>query len=634
LRDQQQSKTAYFLNSEKSPSGEALSSLIKESQQRPQKNNSNSKASEQQSLRPKLQNQRFGGNSGGGGDAVLLESGKIVLLDFYETLDRYNFNPVTPSGSNLDEKVESLLVRLSKTDFVRAQLYRNWYRSFFLETGLLANKKAANLADEGGAFICTNCEVFQMVIQKDIDPPISPFRYYIVEGVWNQLSLDQQAYTVIHELLLRELRESGPRRTTEEIRYFNALLISDSLKNLSSEEYRQLLVRFGFLFQTNKWGYLDIIRHNFDAEKLIADFDFGTYQVGPFQIPVFYSYVNFEGVRFAWGREVWTECQKDDCFTYVLNRSAQYAHTQLANDFKVFKDKGFHISGFVVKHIAGDTTGWSEILILGDFLKNDSGDSALYALSRLGTFQLHQLQPWDEDLPFLPDYMKYTSQENSKAKLLDNAIYSFQNRFAGFQMTLNRAKQRLTLTTCQGNRPQGADFLNFFLGLNEGDPLRPCSGPGMFVELTSTGVSFQKIISQYAENHTGYRSQNYFLKFSMESIVVTNTRHEDWGNLEIQTGNPYENIQGSYRYHPSENSEDFKSVPFNIECDGTKNILLSFRYGYHPFLVSCTLAKDSKIPVTVNVKQGLFGLGGTSVELQLKTFKRGQLINFRKNGLN
>ncbi|MFN8789819.1 MAG: hypothetical protein ACK5Y2_00005 [Bdellovibrionales bacterium] len=536
LRDQRMSKTATFLNTERSSSGEALVTLIRKNQQRLKDEGTNKKQLERQTSRQERRSIPLGGNSGGGGDAVLLESGQVVHLDFYETLDRYQLTPITPSGSNLDEMVASLLERLAKRDSVRAQLYRNWYRTFFAETGMLSNKKAANLADEGGTFICAHCEVFQLVIQKEIDPPISPHRYYIVEDVWNQMSLDQQAYTVIHELLLRELRASGPKRITEEIRYFNALLISDSFKELTREDYQNLLVRFGFLFQTNQWGYLDIFYR--DTKARLAAMDFGTYEIGPFEIPVFNSPVGRGGFHLEWGREVWTDCEKQDCFTYVLNRSAELAGSQLGETFEVFKGDGLPILGFVVKHKAGEPTNWSKVLILGGEARGEwaSDLRALHALEAAGLSGGRNEGAFKKDFA---DRMRAEPMESSKAWIIDSAIGGFVGNLAKYQMTLHRAEQSLTMAVCAGGLTTGADFLNFFLGLSDEDPLRPCARSGTLVELTSTGAQFRKIISQNAEVISG---QNYLISFTMNSIVITESRHSS-NMFGVQTGKTSESIQ-------------------------------------------------------------------------------------------
>jgi|GEM_PF-3115284 len=229
-----------------------------------------------------------GHDRGNGGDALICKNpqGKITsahFFDLYEAQEKFDMTLVPPTGATLNEKVLNLLDRVSVNDPMRALILKHWFKSFEKESRFKSGITLVDVPDTGDAFWPQGCELAQLVVQTDLDLPLNPYRYAFSQDIWALLDDNNKAATIVHELLWREGRENG-HRTSAAIRYFNGLFQSDGFKNISANDYEELLQKLRLRVRGTKHGFP------------IGTFDGLEFTVGPVSFKV-NSNIN---VKFSW----------------------------------------------------------------------------------------------------------------------------------------------------------------------------------------------------------------------------------------------------------------------------------------------------------------------------------------------
>lgn len=185
-----------------------------------------------------------------GGDVIFCSSKAPVqteLLDMYEGRVTYEFNLTPAHGKTLAEIFEERVHTLDRWNPERAQIYREYFRSFAKEVKFLPpNNGFINIGDEGWATVPVGCELRQIVVQQDIPTP-EGIRYFVNRDLWDQLSEESKAALLLHEFIYREGRQ--PRnnfRNSSGVRYFNALIHSDKMPQMTLHQYLDNLRFVGF----------------------------------------------------------------------------------------------------------------------------------------------------------------------------------------------------------------------------------------------------------------------------------------------------------------------------------------------------------------------------------------------------
>lgn len=193
---------------------------------------------------------------GNGGDVIVCQKDGHTMYDAYEAQERYGLTPrypsVTPApeGDPVEEKwamtaeiAQKLIDRLMNVDRLRWEKYSAWLQTFRAEARFVSNAELFDVPDTGIGFIPPGCELKQLVIQRDPKFPHDR-RYIIAMDHWLWLEPQDAAAGVIHELLYREVATLRPEvRTSEALRYFNALILADEIAKLTPAEYRDLTDR-------------------------------------------------------------------------------------------------------------------------------------------------------------------------------------------------------------------------------------------------------------------------------------------------------------------------------------------------------------------------------------------------------
>lgn len=189
---------------------------------------------------------------GNGGDYVLCEKGRAYFLDYYEAIYRYKLSPSLPkvaifNGSDQDgvqrltKSLKVVLQKISKFDPIRAQVYLSWADDLVEQIDFSVNSPQ-RIADEGRRLpILARCDFFQLINQWQSPNYKLPI-LTINTRLWANLSSEQKLTALIHEILLRELREKQSSiKNTENLRRFCAYLISREFDQLEKFQYKKLL---------------------------------------------------------------------------------------------------------------------------------------------------------------------------------------------------------------------------------------------------------------------------------------------------------------------------------------------------------------------------------------------------------
>ncbi len=216
----------------------------------------------------------------GNGGFIINCSGKKQVFDTYEGEVKHNLTYASLPGLNLNEKVNHLLNKLQSIDPNRAKNYRFQFNNFWSkakvdyrtnifylnqkEALLPANQKYYGL---GPIKIAEDCQL-QLALEQ-IEPIYQNglrqgrLNLTIYNTVWKELTLDQQARLILHELFYRENILLRFNNTSFNIRKLNALVTSENFKEINQNIWHQELnkAKFSPMFP------------NFHYHKEVNEFD-------------------------------------------------------------------------------------------------------------------------------------------------------------------------------------------------------------------------------------------------------------------------------------------------------------------------------------------------------------------------
>lgn len=196
------------------------------------------------------------GGAGNGGDAIVCPD-RVILLDSYEaekmrlTVDLSNPNISTPSWRTM---VNVAVKRLEKFDqYTASKLYDyamemvNDFEKFqmFPESRgqhvYLGYDIIAEINDSEHVSTPEGCEEHprQMVSQRD--PKFRyEYRYEFSKSLWEKMTLQDQAMTILHEAWYRIMLENGAKNSRA-TRYINGLVASKEFESYSFKDYLEEL---------------------------------------------------------------------------------------------------------------------------------------------------------------------------------------------------------------------------------------------------------------------------------------------------------------------------------------------------------------------------------------------------------
>lgn len=198
---------------------------------------------------------------GNGGDVLICNTAPHArMFDVHESVSRYDLIPVFPTfeapvrhspedTTNGKEHLQiaidialEMMTRLKDKDPKRYQRYSQWIRDFPAESKFLDDTYLIDVPDIGVGALPVGCFLEQLIIQKNPLFPQSK-RYTIAHDFWKHMPFEHQAAAIIHEVLYREaILLDNWISSSERIRYFNSLILSDEIKNMSLEQYREMLL--------------------------------------------------------------------------------------------------------------------------------------------------------------------------------------------------------------------------------------------------------------------------------------------------------------------------------------------------------------------------------------------------------
>lgn len=193
---------------------------------------------------------------GNGGNIILCPAAApapvAAFYDVYEATARYDLTPQFPivEACELDaaenyhltcktraQKVAMLLAsRLKNLDPKFEALLQTFIEQFWNETRLV-DAELFPVADSGLGFIPAGCTLKQLAIQH-VPRNKDDKRYFIAANLLKYLRVEEQGALILHEVLFRWATVTNSKMTfSEGVRYFNALIFSDRISNMSSSDY-------------------------------------------------------------------------------------------------------------------------------------------------------------------------------------------------------------------------------------------------------------------------------------------------------------------------------------------------------------------------------------------------------------
>ncbi|WP_413289877.1 hypothetical protein [Bdellovibrio sp. HCB337] len=201
---------------------------------------------------------------GNGGDILVCQDARQnMMYDAYETEARHGLKVVLPpvqtansvdpgnytGFEDLDEALRIaalILSRVESRDPELSQALLEENANFKSQVYFIPNTKLMPIDDGGIIFLPEGCEVQQLVVQRT--PKFATDKLYTVAlNYWKTLNIQQKAVAIVHEVIYRKALRDRYMESSELVRYFNALLLSDTVKDWGYAEYRDLYYRV-FLF--------------------------------------------------------------------------------------------------------------------------------------------------------------------------------------------------------------------------------------------------------------------------------------------------------------------------------------------------------------------------------------------------
>jgi hypothetical protein len=198
------------------------------------------------------------GSGAHGGDAIVCEAANgtrtVEVLDYFESSQTLGLTPSLGTSRSYIERAKFALSRLRGLDLTAYTQYVKWVDQFDSEMQLADRSRIKNIDDSTELIKpngkCVRNYKIQFAVQlaspRDFDK-----RYIIDKALWEGADLTQKAGLVLHEIFYREAINGTPvPKTSNGVRYFNAVVSSSAGNGLSLETYENLLAQSGLLKST------------------------------------------------------------------------------------------------------------------------------------------------------------------------------------------------------------------------------------------------------------------------------------------------------------------------------------------------------------------------------------------------
>lgn len=203
-----------------------------------------------------------GGQLGNGADAVVCTAGfktTAELLDIYEArvLLGKNWVPDYRGGTAIEGStyigVTKILTQLDTKLPVKSARLRSYMATFFDESTFLYGVELTDIPDSLQVALPGGCKLAQLVIQSP-NPQLGQKRYTINGDIWKLMDPISRMGMVLHEIIYRDQLILG-HKDSRWTRYFNALLFSNSIENMSPKDINDII---------QKGAYESFARHGIE----------------------------------------------------------------------------------------------------------------------------------------------------------------------------------------------------------------------------------------------------------------------------------------------------------------------------------------------------------------------------------
>jgi hypothetical protein len=187
-----------------------------------------------------------GEKAGNGGKGVFCPmpdgSKKLFILDYDRAVNEWQMSIRTAPGKDEIEKAVGIVRRLAPLDPSRASRYEAGIREFYSRVTWHQNLDFSITPDSKELGYCKGGELAQVVVQSRGDFPWDQNKLYQVNReLWDLLDADQKAGMILHEVILKETILYG-QEFSDFASWFNALISSGAVTEMSPDDYRQLLL--------------------------------------------------------------------------------------------------------------------------------------------------------------------------------------------------------------------------------------------------------------------------------------------------------------------------------------------------------------------------------------------------------
>lgn len=212
----------------------------------------------------------FAGDLKRNGGNVLLCYGHYESFDLYEGAASYGYKKDLPEGQSYQDIAEQIIARIEKYNPSRAALYLGHLKQFLREARFVEAADFTGIPDIGeGVSIAKNCSLIQTVSQYRQNDPNGK-RYLVNQDVWSQLSEQDKAVLVLHEIIYREaIADDLSLQNSIGVRHFTAYLSSQKGTQGSYQDYINALIFSGI--QKAEYKGLTFLLHsgNFYRDKVV-----------------------------------------------------------------------------------------------------------------------------------------------------------------------------------------------------------------------------------------------------------------------------------------------------------------------------------------------------------------------------
>lgn len=173
---------------------------------------------------------------GNGGDAVVCDDGRVLMLDLYEGATRYGFTYdwLSNAASPL-ENVEQVLSHWRAIDPILVDRFSQEASAFFQNANFLSDVVLTDIPDSQHIAIPNGCAIKQIAIRREPSFPREK-RYTVSQDLWDAMDSANRAGLILHELIYNWAVTQGHENSIN-ARYLSAFLASTDYSTISPKEY-------------------------------------------------------------------------------------------------------------------------------------------------------------------------------------------------------------------------------------------------------------------------------------------------------------------------------------------------------------------------------------------------------------